>query len=113
MSDPTHPSGLGSAPKTANASTCSGVNTPIDQRRKPRQTYVEMPDGVILLAEDCEDEVLLIRRAFAEARFLNPLHVVSDGDEVIAYLKGDRKYANREEYPLPGLLLLDLKMPRK
>jgi len=72
-----------------------------------------MPDGVILLAEDCEDEVLLIRRAFAEARFLNPLHVVSDGDEVIAYLKGDRKYANREEYPLPGLLLLDLKMPRK
>ena len=69
--------------------------------------------GLILLAEDREDEVLLIRRAFREANFVNPLHVVPDGEEAIAYLEGKGKYANREEYPLPALLLLDLKMPRK
>ena len=73
----------------------------------------EMMQGVILLAEDREDEVTLIRRAFAKANFLNPLQVVSNGEESIAYLQGEGKYANRAEYPLPSLLLLDLKMPRK
>src|ERR1051326_7062364 len=73
-----------------------------------------MPDNsVILLAEDREDDVLLIRRAFNKANLLNPLHVVQDGEEAIAYLKGEGQYANRAEYPLPSLLLLDLKMPRK
>jgi len=70
-------------------------------------------EGVILLAEDREDEVMLIRRAFAEANFLNPLQVVSNGEEAIAYLQGEGKFANRDEYPLPCLVLLDLKMPRK
>ncbi len=69
-------------------------------------------EGVILLAEDREDEVMLLRRAFAKANFLNPLHVVSNGEEAIAYLQGEGKYSNRDEYPLPSLLLLDLKMPR-
>lgn len=72
-----------------------------------------MPElAVILLAEDEEDYVLLIRQAFAKARIPNPLHVVWNGQEVIAYLKGEGKYSNRDEYPLPDLLLLDLKMPR-
>jgi CheY-like chemotaxis protein len=44
---------------------------------------------------------------------LNPVFVVSDGEEAVAYLKGEGKYADRYEYPLPSLLLLDLKMPRK
>jgi len=69
--------------------------------------------GVILLAEDDEVAVLLTRRAFAKAGLINPVHVVSDGEEAIAYLSGTGKYANRCEYPLPILLLLDLKMPRK
>ena len=69
--------------------------------------------GVILLAEDSEDDVLLVRRAFAKANFLNVLHVVSNGEEAIAYLQGEGQYANRENYPLPSLLLLDWKMPRK
>jgi CheY-like chemotaxis protein len=69
--------------------------------------------GVILLAEDDEVAVLLTRRAFEKAGLLNPLHVVYDGDEAIAYLSGTGKYANRSEYPLPILLLLDLRMPRK
>src|SRR5665213_1047384 len=68
--------------------------------------------AVILLAEDEEDHVLLIRRAFEQAKIPNPLHVVWNGQEAIAYLKGEGKYANREEYPLPALFLLDLKMPR-
>ena len=68
--------------------------------------------AVILLAEDEEDYVLLIRRAFEQANIPNPLHVVWNGQEAISYLKGEGKYSNREEYPLPDLLLLDLKMPR-
>jgi CheY-like chemotaxis protein len=67
----------------------------------------------ILLAEDNEDHILLIRRSFVQARLLNPVQVVRDGVETIAYLKGDGKYADRREYPLPALLLLDLKMPNK
>lgn len=73
-----------------------------------------MPDeSVILLAEDREDDILLIRRSFAKAFITNPLQVVKDGDELIAYLEGEGKFANRDEYPLPDLLLLDLKMPRR
>jgi CheY-like chemotaxis protein len=71
-----------------------------------------MPDpAVILLAEDEEDYVLLVKRAFSEAKITNPLHVVSTGQEAVAYLKGEGKYANRDEYPLPDLLLMDLKLP--
>ncbi len=68
--------------------------------------------AVILVAEDREDDVLLIRQAFARAHIPNPLFVVRDGEEVISYLEGQGKYSNRAEYPLPDLLLLDLKMPR-
>jgi CheY-like chemotaxis protein len=72
-----------------------------------------MPDyAVILLAEDEEDYVLLIQHAFGKANIPNPLHVVWNGQEAISYLKGEGKYANRDEYPLPDLMLLDLKMPR-
>jgi CheY-like chemotaxis protein len=69
--------------------------------------------AVILMAEDDENQVVLMRRVFKQARLLNPVHVVKHGEEAIAYLKGEGQYANREEYPLPALLLLDLKMPRK
>src|SRR5258708_4869050 len=68
--------------------------------------------AVILLAEDEEDYVLLIRHAFSQAKIPNPLHVVWNGQEAISYLKGEGKYANRDEYPLPDLFLLDIKMPR-
>jgi CheY-like chemotaxis protein len=72
-----------------------------------------MPErAVILLAEDDEDYVYLVREAFSKAKIPNPLFVVSDGQEALAYLKGEGNYANRDEYPLPDLLLLDLKLPR-
>jgi CheY-like chemotaxis protein len=68
--------------------------------------------AVILIAEDREDDILIIRRSFEKAGVPNPIQVVKDGIEVIAYLLGEGKFANRVEYPLPTLLLLDLKMPR-
>ena len=72
-----------------------------------------MPDqDLILIAEDREDDVLLIRRSLERAQILNPTQFVRNGEEVIAYLKGEGKFSNRDEYPLPSLLLLDLKMPR-
>ncbi len=66
----------------------------------------------VLLAEDDLNDVLLTRRAFATARLANPLIVVRDGEEAVAYLKGERRYADRRRYPLPILLLLDLNMPK-
>jgi CheY-like chemotaxis protein len=67
---------------------------------------------VILVAEDDDDYVLLIKQVFARAHIPNPIHVVWNGEEAISYLKGEGKYSNREEYPLPDIFLLDLKMPR-
>jgi len=69
-------------------------------------------EAVILLVEDRDDDIALIKKAFAKAYVLNPLQVVKNGEEAIAYLEGEGKYANRAEYPLPELMLLDLKMPR-
>ena len=72
-----------------------------------------MKPDLILIAEDNDDHVVLLRRALKKGAILNPIFVVCDGEEVIAYLKGEGKFADRYEYPLPGLLLLDLKMPKK
>lgn len=69
-------------------------------------------NATVLLAEDDPDDVLLTQLAFEKARLLNPLQVVRDGEEAMAYLRGDGRYADRVKYPLPILLLLDLKMPK-
>ncbi len=70
-------------------------------------------EGVILLAEDDPNDVLLIQRAFQRTQVANPLQVVRDGEEALAYLSGHGPFADRERYPLPVLMLMDLKMPRK
>jgi len=67
--------------------------------------------ALILLAEDRDDDVLLIKRSFARANIPNPMLLVTNGEEAILYLKGEGKFADRSGYPLPALLLLDLKMP--
>src|ERR1051326_2336660 len=64
-----------------------------------------------MIVEDREDDTLLMRKAFAKASLVNPIQVVRSGDEAVAYLSGEGKYSNRAEYPLPVLILLDLKMP--
>ncbi len=68
--------------------------------------------AVILIVEDREDDILLIRKAFAQASVTNPVQIARDGEEAIAYLMGEGKYSNRAEYPLPILVILDLKLPR-
>jgi len=70
-------------------------------------------EGVILLAEDDPNDVLLIQRAFQRSLVANPLQVVRDGEEALAYLSGQGLFADRERHPLPVLMLMDLKMPRK
>ena len=68
--------------------------------------------AVILIVEDREDDLFVIQKAFARAYVSNPVQIVRDGAEAIAYLSGEGKYSNRDEYPLPALVLLDLKMPK-
>lgn len=64
----------------------------------------------ILLAEDSEDDVLLIKEALSEGKLLNVLNVVGDGVEALAYLRREGPY--RDASP-PGLVLLDINMPKK
>src|SRR6266700_1252064 len=66
----------------------------------------------ILVAEDLPDDVLILKHAFSKAGVSAPLHFVTDGQEVVEYLKGEQSFADRKTYPLPAMLLLDLNMPR-
>jgi len=70
-------------------------------------------ESVILLAEDDPNDVLLIQRAFQRTLVANPVQVVRDGEEALAYLKGEDPFSDHERHPLPVLMLMDLKMPRK
>jgi len=66
----------------------------------------------ILLAEDDENDVTLIRRAFSKSHVVNPIACVANGEEAVAYLSGQGGYADRGAHPLPFMMLLDLKLPR-
>ena len=72
-----------------------------------------LKDSGILLVEDDSNDILFIQRAFRRSKLENSMQVVRDGDEAVAYLSGDGKYADRNLYPLPGMILLDLKLPRR
>ncbi len=67
----------------------------------------------ILVAEDNPDDALLLTRSLRKARITNPVIVVPDGDGAIDYLSGTGAYTDRDRYPLPVVLLLDLKMSRR
>jgi len=67
----------------------------------------------ILLIEDDSNDILFIQRAFRQVDGDYPIHIVKDGDEAVDYLSGKEKYADRDSYPLPALVLLDLKLPRR
>ena len=67
----------------------------------------------ILLAEDEDNDVFLLKRAFREADIKNPLYIVSDGEQAIEYLSGAGQFADRNQHPLPALFILDIKMPKK
>ena len=70
-----------------------------------------IPLPVLLLVEDSQDDVLLIRRAFRRAGVQQRIQSVTTGLEAIAYLSGDPPYEDRAKHPLPRLVLLDIKMP--
>jgi two-component system response regulator len=65
----------------------------------------------ILLVEDREEDAFLVQYAFGRAEITTPLQVVTDGQMAIDYLSGGGKFSDRAQYPLPGLVLLDLKLP--
>lgn len=67
---------------------------------------------IILMAEDDADDRLLAQEAMHESRVLNELHFVEDGVHLLSYLRGDNEYGDRLLYPMPGLILLDLNMPK-
>ena len=68
---------------------------------------------LVLVAEDNPDDALLLRRALEKAGISARVKIVADGEEMLLYLQGRGAYANRSSSPLPSLIILDLKMPRK
>ena len=69
--------------------------------------------ATILHVEDDPNDVLLIARAFRKAEVSAQLQVVNDGEKALHYLSGCNSFSQREQFPLPALVLLDLKLPRK
>ena len=65
----------------------------------------------ILLVEDNEDDVFVMRRALQKAQITNPLQVANDGQEAIDYLAGNGQFVDRALFPLPAITFLDLKLP--
>jgi len=72
-----------------------------------------MTTKAILQVEDDENDVFLLRRVFEQAGITSPLHVVTDGEMAIDYLSGAGKFVDRQKYPLPCLVLTDLRLPKK
>jgi len=66
----------------------------------------------VLIVEDNEDEVVLLRRALRLANITVPVAIVTDGAAAIEYLEGRGRYGDRTQHPLPQLVLLDLRLPR-
>jgi len=71
-----------------------------------------MSQPTLLHIEDDPNDVLLFQHACQKAGLRCSLQVVADGDEGVAYLSGTGKFSDRAQFPLPQLVLLDLKMPR-
>lgn len=67
---------------------------------------------VVLIADNDENDVFLIKRAFGKLNSVAPVVTVDNGEAVLAYLKGEGEYSDRSAWPLPGILLLDQWMPR-
>lgn len=71
-----------------------------------------MNDQPILHADDDDNDVIFLNYAFKQANITNRLYSLSGGEQVVDYLSGQGEFADRALHPLPGLVLLDLKMPR-
>lgn len=72
-----------------------------------------MTAHTVLLVEDNPSDVFIVQRVFQKLKVQSSIQVASDGEEAIAYLSGTGKYSDREQFPLPAVVLLDLKLPRR
>jgi hypothetical protein len=70
---------------------------------------MEIKEFTVLLVEDDINDIFLVKRAFKMAQLENPLQVVTDGEEATHYLSGHGKYADRQTYPIPKLIVMDIK----
>jgi CheY-like chemotaxis protein len=70
-----------------------------------------LPERPILIAEDNPQDILLIEYALQQGNIRCGFQVVNDGEQALAYLNGSEKYQDRQAYPIPSILLLDLNMP--
>ena len=68
---------------------------------------------LVLMVDDSEDDCLLLKMALSRTDRLHFIGSLPDGEELVSYLTGKGKYSDREQYPVPDMLLLDLMMPRK
>lgn len=78
-----------------------------------KNTSYQKSQVPILIADDDMDDCEMIRDALKESRLLNDLYFVKDGEELMSYLHHQGKYEDKSKYPQPGLILLDLNMPKK
>ncbi|MEB3357275.1 MAG: response regulator [Synechococcales bacterium] len=74
---------------------------------------MDLSEYGILVVEDNASDIVFIRRAFRQASLGDRIHIVHDGDQAVAYLTGHQEYGDRHQHPLPALILLDLKLPRR
>jgi CheY-like chemotaxis protein len=73
-----------------------------------------MPESrTILIAEDFDQDIELLLRAFQFLGVQNPVQIVKDGQQALDYFGGRGIYADRNKFPLPGVLLLDIQMPKR
>ncbi|WP_242920118.1 response regulator [Pontibacter liquoris] len=68
---------------------------------------------VILIADDDAEDRMLVKEALEESRLKNNIHFVENGEELMDYLHHKGRFADKAQYPTPGLILLDLNMPKK
>ena len=67
--------------------------------------------SIFLLVEDNEDDAFFMQRALQDAALQNPLHIVTNGEDAINYMAGNEGFGDRQKFPLPDMIFLDLKMP--
>jgi CheY-like chemotaxis protein len=79
--------------------------------RRPNLLLGMNQEFPILIAEDDENDAMILQRALRKAGFNNPFHISKDGADVIRYLKGEPPYTDRNKFRFPRILFTDLKMP--
>jgi len=80
---------------------------------KPNKSAkTDWKEATILLVEDSPDDAFMVKRALRQAGVSQPLIHLRDGEEAVEYLSGKPPYEDRNKFPIPALVLLDLKMPR-